>query len=294
MKKDIFSESKRLDAIATKIRDVFMNWGYREIFLPCVTEYSDDLRRGLKITYDNRFYVVRPDITSQIAANYKNGGTTRKYYICEILDGVDGTLQAGVEFLCDDPLKNKVEVLSVMISVLENLGIEDFYIDVGSLRVWRECVEEVREFEDEIFRALKRRNLSLLDDIPIPREKKEDLWDLLNLRGGKSGFKKIDELLEVIGDERIYADLGTMRPLPYYEDIIFEIYSSQVGYPIGGGGEYTVNGVNGCGFALDLALISEIYDGDRDDGATEVRGDLSSSYGAARDLVKQGKKVVIR
>ncbi|MFO7793200.1 MAG: ATP phosphoribosyltransferase regulatory subunit [Candidatus Saliniplasma sp.] len=293
MKKDIFSESERLDSIATEIRDVFKNWGYEEIFLPSIAEYSKELRKGLKITHDNEFYVVKPDITSQISANFKGEAPIRKYYINEILDGIDRTLQAGIEYLCADPLKNKVETLSIIISVLERLNIEDFYIDIGSLKIWKGYMEEVKLYEEEIFKALKRRNLSLIDDLPVPEEKKEELWELLNTRGKQCGFGKIDELLEIVDDERVYADLGTVRPLTYYDDIIFEIYSSRVGYPIGGGGEYTVDGVHGCGFALDLSLISEIYEDDNEDQPVKISGDLETCYSKALELVKDGKKVVI-
>jgi len=293
MKKDVFSESERLDSIATEIRDVFKNWGYEEIFLPSIAEYSEGLRKGLKITHDNQFYVVKPDITSQISADFKGESPTRRYYISEILDGIDRTLQAGIEYLCTDPLKNKVETLSIIISVLERLNIEDFYIDIGSLQIWREYMEEVKQYEEEIFKALKRRNLSLIDDLPVPEEKKDELWELLNTRGKQCGFNKIDQLSEIVDDERIYADLGTVRPLTYYDDIIFEIYSSRVGYPIGGGGEYTVNGIHGCGFALDLGLISEIYEGDDGDNPVKIRGDLETCYAQALELVKEGEKVVI-
>ncbi|MFW6065004.1 MAG: ATP phosphoribosyltransferase regulatory subunit [Candidatus Natronoplasma sp.] len=293
MKKDIFSESGRLDSVATEIRDVFKNWSYEEIFLPSIAEHTEELRKGLKTTYDNQFYVVKPDITSQISANFKGDVPTRKFYISEILDGIDSTLQAGIEYICDDPLRNKVETLSVAISVLERLNIEDFYIDIGSLQIWREYMEEVKQYEDEIFRALKRRNLSLIDDLSIPEKKKDELWELLNIRGQQCGFNKIDKLLKIVDDERVYADLGTVRPLTYYDDIIFEIYSSRVGYPIGGGGEYTVNGVHGCGFALDLGLVSDIYEEGNDDESFKIDGDLKTSYSKALKLVKDGKRVVL-
>lgn len=291
MKKDIFSESERLDSIAAEVRSVFKRWGYKEIFLPSVAEHDEDLKKGLKITYENEFYAVKPDPTSQIALSFKDGLPIRKFYLREILDGINGTFQAGIEYLCDDTLKNKVEILNILISVLERLDIEDFYVDVGSLEIWRKTIEDIKEYEEEIFKALRRRNLSLIDDLSIPLDKKEELWNLLNLRDKKCGFEKIDRLMDLIDDERLYADLGTVRPLPYYDDIIFEIYSPRVGFPIGAGGEYRVGGSHGCGFALNLELISEIYEIEEDDDFVEVDGDLKASYERARELVKDGEKV---
>lgn len=291
MKKDIFSESERLDRITSEVRETLTSWGYEEVFLPSVVEHDDDLRKGLKITYENEFYSVRPDPTSQIALNFKDGLPKRKFYIREILDGIEGTFQAGIEFLCDDPMRNKVEILNILISVLERLKIEDFYVDIGSLKIWKETIEEIKEHRDDIFKALKRRNLSLIDDLPISSEKKEELWDLLNLRGGKCGFDKIDRLISLVDDDRFYADLGTVRPLPYYDDIIFEIYSPRAGFPIGAGGEYNLDGTNGCGFALDLEIISRIYKMEEEDDFVVVGGNLKTSYRRARELVKDGKKV---
>ncbi|MBS3781142.1 MAG: ATP phosphoribosyltransferase regulatory subunit [Candidatus Thermoplasmatota archaeon] len=291
MKKDVFSESERLDIIVSEIREILKRWGYQEIFLPSVVEHDGKLRKGLNITCQNEFYSVNPDPTSQMAVNFRDGLPIRKFYIREILDGIEGKFQAGIEFLCDDPVRNKVEILNILISILERLKIEDFYVDIGSLKIWKETIENIKEYRDDIFTALRRRNLSLIDDLPISSEKKEELWDLLNLRGEKCGFDKIDRLIDLVDDDRFYADLGTVRPLPYYDDIIFEIYSPRAGFPIGAGGEYKLEGTHGCGFALDLEMISEIYNIEEENDFVVVDGDLKTSYRRARGLVEDGEKV---
>ncbi len=291
MKKDIFSESSRLDSIANVVRKVFKRWDYKEIFLPSVTEYDERLRKGLKTASENKFYTVCPDPTSQISFDFEDEAPLRKYYIREILDDIDGTLQGGVEYICDDPLVSKVEILNVLISLLEELKIKEFYVDIGSLKVWKEAIQDISSYKNDIFKALKRRNLSLIDDLDIEKEKKEDLWTLLNTRGKTSGYKRIDELIEMIEDERFYADLGTVRPLPYYDDIIFEIYSPEIGTPLGAGGDYKLNGFYGCGFALNIELLSEVSRVKSDEDPIIVKGNLKTSYKKARRLVKEGNKV---
>ena len=47
MKKDVFSESKKLADITKKIRDVLELWDYSELFLPSTTEYDGSLRKGI-------------------------------------------------------------------------------------------------------------------------------------------------------------------------------------------------------------------------------------------------------
>ncbi len=293
MKKDIFSESKKLADITKKIRDVLELWDYSELFLPNTVEYDGSLRKGIKLTYDNEFYLTNPDVTSQIVKEYKKDSDLKGFYISDIQNGLNRDIQAGVEYIGSDALITKVEILNVLISILEKLNLDDFYIDISSLKVWRELISGFERYEEDIFEALKRRNLSVIDNLDIEEEKKQDLWELLNLRGKRSGFKKIDELIETVNDERLFADLGTVRPLPYYDDIIFEVYSPDMGYPIGAGGEYFVNDKPSCGFALNLDNISEIYEIDIEDGKQIILDDLKDAYKTAREKVSEGVKVEV-
>ncbi len=293
MKKDIFSESKKLADITKKIRDVLELWDYSELFLPNTVEYDGSLRKGIKLTYDNEFYLTNPDVTSQIVKEYKKDSDLKGFYISDIQNGLNRDIQAGVEYIGSDALITKVEILNVLISILEKLNLDDFYIDISSLKVWRELISGFERYEEDIFEALKRRNLSVIDNLDIEEEKKQDLWELLNLRGKRSGFKKIDELIETVNDERLFADLGTVRPLPYYDDIIFEVYSPDMGYPIGAGGEYFVNDKPSCGFALNLDNISDIYEIDIEDGKQIILDDLKDAYKTAREKVSEGVKVEV-
>ncbi|MFW6196976.1 MAG: ATP phosphoribosyltransferase regulatory subunit [Thermoplasmatota archaeon] len=294
MKKDIFSESKCLADITKKIRDVLELWDYRELFLPNTVKYDESLRKGIKLTYNNEIYLTNPDVTSQIVESYRKETDLKCFYISDIQEGLERDIQLGVEYIGSDRLITKVEILNILISILEKLDIDDFYIDISSLKVWKEVISGIERYEDKIFRALKRRNLSVIDALEIEEERKQDLWELLNLRGKKSGLKKIDELLNIIDDERLFADLGTVRPLSYYYDIIFEVYSPEVGFPIGAGGEYFVNGKPSCGFALNLENISKIYDSKEKNGKMIIQNDLKSAYKTAKKMVSKGEKVEVK
>lgn len=296
MRKDFLSESERLAKMTKNLRQTFTRWGYKEIFLPSVEEYCIGLRRGLKVTYNNEFFLVKPDITSQIAKHIKDSKELKLYYISEVLDGIEGTWQAGIEFIGGKRLENVIEVLSIVLSSLERLGIGDFYIDVGSLQVWEEATEGLESHKEKILEALRKRKLSLINSLPIQEDEKEKLWELLNFRGKESGRKKLDTLVKVLDDERVFIDLGTIRPfraLPYYNDLIFEVYSPKLGYQIGGGGEYSINNTSGVGFAFDLGALKEIHTGKTTNDQTQVRGSLGIAYKKARKLVKQGQSVEV-
>ncbi len=295
MKKDVFSESERLADITKYLRRTFELWGYKEIFLPTVEEYRESLRKGTKFAYNNSFYVIKPDLTSQILVNLKEPRRLKLFYISEVLNGgVKGKWQAGVEFIGGKDLWMQVEVLMTVITSLEALGIKEFYIDIGSLKVWENAIKGIEEFREEIFRALAKRNFEIIERLPISEEKKEELWRLFNFRGKKSDYEKLNLIVEALGDDRIFIDFGTIRPLPYYSDIIFEIYSPKLGYPLGGGGEYKFNGIDAFGFAFDLNVLSKLYSGKIEKNRKTIRGELKEVYKLAKELVNLGIPVEVK
>lgn len=295
MRKDLFSESKKLAMVSKSLRRVFELWGYEEVFLPAIEPYSEELREGIKFAYNNEFYLIKPDITSQIAVNLRNPKRLKLFYISEVLKGdLKGNWQAGVEFIGGDGVWSEVEVLKVAITALEYLGIKEFYIDIGSLEVWRKAIEPVREFEDLIWQALRRRNFAMVRRLPISKEKKEELWKLMNFRRKRSGIDKIDKIVDAVSDDRIFVDFGTVRPLPYYDDIIFEIYSPKFKCLLGGGGSYKIGNIRAVGFAFDLGSISELYKGvEYLKRKVVAERTPKEAYSIAEDLVRLGIPVEV-
>lgn len=294
MKKDIFSESKRMAYITKRIRRTFELWNYNEVFLPAVEDHTEDLRRGLKLARDNRFYSVKPDLTSQILENIKGPQEMKLYYITEVLDDLEGEWQAGIEYIGGEKKAMQVEGLNVAISSLTSLGIEEFYIDIGSLKVWHEKIKDVKEYEEDIFEALRKRNFGIIEELSMGEDKKVMLWELFNFRGKESDIEHLNKILQIVDDDRIFIDLGTIRPLPYYDDFIFEIYSPELGHPIGGGGGYRINGEDGFGFAFKLSSLMELYDeGEVSVDRKKIQGDLKDAYQQAKKDVDDGIPVEV-
>ena len=295
MRKDIFFESKRFESVVKRLRKIVDLFGYNELFVPSVEEYRSSLRKGLKISYNSNFYLVRPDITSQIAVNLKRKEKMKLFYTSEVLDGgVKGNWQFGVEFIGGEEILMYVELIKVIILSLEELGIEDFYIDIGSLKVWREIALISGVEEERIFKALKRRNFEIIDGLSIEKKLKDKMWELFNFRGKESDYEKLNLIIESVDDERVFIDFGTIRPLPYYEDVIFEIYSPKIGHPIGGGGDYRINQFKSVGFAFDLRSLSLLASDNKERKGEKIKGrDLKELYKRACELVKRGIPVEI-
>ncbi len=284
----------RLAEISNRFRNVFELWGYREVLFPAIEEYSGRIRKGTKFAYDNGFYLINPDPTSRIIKEFADS-SMRLFYITEVLNGgIRGEWQAGVEMIGFDDMELSVEPILVAITAMEALGIEEFYVDVGSLSVWKEAISDIPEFQEVVFTALTRRNFELVERLPITREKKDLLWDLFNFRGRESGFEKLDRVVRLIGDERVFIDLGTVRPLPYYTDLIFEIYSPKLGRPLGGGGEYSIGSKKAAGFYLDIGVISKLYSRKERQRALVAAEDTCEAYRKARKFVKLGIPVEVR
>jgi len=295
VRKGLLVESENLSEVGRYLRRIFELWGYREIFLPAIEEYSENLRKGTKFAYNNGFYVIKPDITSQILENIKEPPERLKlYYISEVLDGdVRGQWQAGVEYIGGNVIKMASEVILTAITSLEVLGIEEFYIDIGSLRVWDDATEEISKFREEVYKALVRRNFEIIERLPIGKEKKEEMWRLFNFWGKESGYRKLDRIVEAVNDERLFIDFGTVRPLPYYRDVLFEVYSPELGKPLGGGGEYTFKGKPAFGFAFDMGALSKLFKKKGDRNRKKLRGDPKEVFTEAKRLVRMGIPVEV-
>ncbi len=280
--------------IAERLRSIFTRWGYREIVLPVVENYAPHIRKGTKFVHGNRFYLICPDATSRIIANSGNVEKMRVFYIGEVLDGgVRGEWQAGIEFIGGREGWMQAEVLLVAITALEALNIRDFYIDIGSLEVWRRATESIESLREDVFGALFRRNFELVERLPLGEEKKRELWALFNFRKRSSGIERIDRILRIVGDNRIFVDFGTVRPLPYYTDLIFEIYSPRTGRPLGGGGEYRVMGKEAMGFTLNLNTLLSLY-APRPRKRRVIEGvDAKKAYSLARRYVEMGIPVEV-
>lgn len=295
MKKKLIQRSRQLAPIAKSLRGTLDRWGYEEIFLPTIEKETPTLDKGTKFVYQNDIYLVKPDLTSQLLENLINPENQRMFYISEVLDGgVDGEWQCGVEYIGGESLQMTVELLVVVISTLEGLGIEDFYVDVGSIQVWEEAISDVEKYRDRVFQALYERNFELIEELPIDKEKKEQMWDLFNFRARTTDYEKLSNVMASIDSSRLYVDYGTVRPLPYYEDIIFEIYSPQASVPLGAGGEYEFNGYKAFGFAFDLEVIPDIADFQEGQDRVEIQEGLRASYEKAQELVNEGVPVEVK
>lgn len=287
-------QSKKLSIIASKLRENFERWNYREVLLPAIENATEELDKGTKFTDGEDFYLVKPDITSQILTGLSEGKKYKLFYLSEVLDGgTSGDWQFGAEYIGGKERWMIVEILTGIITALELLNIDNFFIDIGSSKVWERATEDIPEVKEDVLRALHHRSFDLIDEAEIPSQKRKEIWRLFNYRDKTCNYERLASILEVLDDERLFADFGTVRGLPYYEDLTFEIYSPQLGSPLGGGGEYKFESTSCCGFAFHLENLLEIYAHNEEQDRVIVDEPPEKGYHRAKDLVEDGIAVEV-
>ena len=174
-------QARQLEVMRRGLLDLFQSWGY-ELVMPPFIEYIDSLLTGtgndldlqtFKLTdqLTGRMMGVRADMTPQVARidahHLKSTAPTRLCYLGTVLhtrpDGFAGSrslLQVGAELFGHAGIESDVEVLSLMVETLKQAGIENLYLDLGHVGVYRGLVDQAGldvEQEAVLFDALQRK-----------------------------------------------------------------------------------------------------------------------------------------
>jgi ATP phosphoribosyltransferase regulatory subunit len=296
-------EMRELRAISERLRAVFEEAGYGEVWTPAI-EYEEVLARGderlagagYRLFDDQgRLLVLRSDMTVPIArlvaARYRDATPPiRLCYLAHSYRSVEpGSgqsrefLQAGIESIGAPGPEGDAEVVALVASALDAVGLRRHRIGVGDGSLYRKLLASFAVPDEErlpLLEALSRRDLVDLE-MRLARLGLADaalalLTELPMIRGGPEvldradgpaaeavqGLRAFHALLEERGAaDRVIFDLGLVRELGYYTGAVFEVYDPAVGFAIGGGGRYDDllgrfgRPLPACGIALDLERV---------------------------------------
>lgn len=173
--------------------------------------------------------------------------------------------QAGVELLGAAGAVADAEVVAVAVESLLAAGLTDFQVCLGQVDFIGGIMAEANLdpiLAHKVKLALLERNLvglgELLADVAMEKSVHELLHDLPLLHGkidllqrvrsrvkneisqaALDNLAEIYHLLEQYGMDRyVTFDLGIIRDFDYYTGMVFETYTTGLGYPICGGGRY--------------------------------------------------------
>ncbi len=311
-------QAMQLEQLRREILDLYRSWGY-ELILPPFIEYLDSLLTGSGYDLDlqtfklidqlsGRLLGLRADMTPQAARidahRLQRDAPSRLCYLGTVLrtrpDGFDGSrspMQVGAELFGHAGAESDVEILELMVATLALTGIEDVYLDLGHVGIYRGLAHDAgldEEQEALLFDALQRKALpeinAFLVGLDLSTAQRERLAGLATLNGGAEVLEKAQALLQGSGESALSAledlvriarlaawrlpdislhfDLAELRGYQYQTGVVFAAFVADRGEEIARGGRYDEIGkVFGrarpaTGFSTDLRILMRL--GNRD------------------------------
>ncbi|WP_295880774.1 ATP phosphoribosyltransferase regulatory subunit [uncultured Thiohalocapsa sp.] len=306
-------EAASLERLRRLLLDLYASWGY-ELVIPPFIDYLESLLTGtgsdldlktFKLTdqVSGRLLGVRADMTPQVARmdahRLRREAPTRLCYLGTVLhtrsDGFAGTrapLQIGAEIFGHDGVESDVEILRLLVATLEAAGIDNAYLDLGHVGIYRALASQAgldRGQEMALFDALQRKAIpeihALIERAGVTAAVGDMLLALPELNGDDALERAAAALaqaaapvqaalarLRAVADETarwlpglsVHFDLAELRGYNYKTGIVFAAFVPGWGLEIGRGGRYDdIGRVFGrsrpaVGFSTDLkGLIAQ-------------------------------------
>lgn len=239
--------------------------------------------------------------------------------------------QIGVECIADDTVSADGEVVALMISSLQAAGLTNFQVSIGHIGFVKELFLQILGTEERanaLTKFLYEKNYvgyrEQVRDLSLSSIDKQRLLDFLQLRGGvevidqafhliengkgKESLLELKKLWETVCDyeleSKLKFDLTLVSHMSYYTGILFEVYASHVGFPIGNGGRYDLllrkfgKKTGATGFALRVDRVLEALKDLKKHAPihcilfSEER--RKEAFQKAQNMRNEGKKVVLQ
>jgi len=312
-------QAARYEAMRRMLLDLYASWGY-ELVIPPTIDFIESLLTGTGHDLDlqtfklvdqmsGRTLGLRADMTPQVARidvhQLQRDVPTRLCYMGTVLrtrpESIGDSrspLQVGAELYGHAGVESEVEIIGLMLQTFSALEIEDIYLDLGNVDIYRGLAKQAglsKEVESQLFDMLQRKAVTeintLLDSLDIDDKIKTMLSGLSSLNGNKSVFAKARELLSEadssvtqaidylektaelmwrrlddinMGDIEVHFDLSELHGYHYKTGVVFAAFVPQLGQAIARGGRYDdIGKIFGraraaTGFSTDLKVLNQL------------------------------------
>lgn len=290
----LFDECNSKIEIENLLRNAYKGYGYHEVISPTLEFYDVFNMDNQPINqekmyklFDNRgrILALRADMTTPIAriaaTKIKKEKFPMKLFysqnifrVNEVLNGkLNEFTQSGIEIIGVEGIRGDVEAIYTGIQALKRIGLENFKIEIGDSRFFKELTENINidDNKKETLRLyIQNKNISELKEFLHHNKQNIDknislvLERLPELFGGKeiisetkkllnnssslsyfnsiTSLKYIENIYNILGKlglgDYITIDLGMVQHLNYYSGLIFRGYCMEVGDSILSGGRY--------------------------------------------------------
>jgi ATP phosphoribosyltransferase regulatory subunit len=344
-------QAQQLERLRRRLLDLFTSWGY-ELVIPPMAEYLDSLLIGtgndldiqtFKLTdqLSGRLLGIRADITPQVARINASRmgdrvGPVRLCYQGTVLhtrgDGLGGSrsfTQIGAELYGHPTVESDAEMVCLMIETMQTSGIENVYIDLGHVGIFRAMSKSAGLDEGQesvLFDALQRKAIpeveELVGNLNLDSATRKGFTDLVWLNGdadvldearkkfagNDDVIRALDELAHVAESVvrqrpglQLHFDLAELRGFHYHTGVVFAAYQQGQGRAIAQGGRYDdIGKVFGkarpaTGFSADLRALTVLGVSDevvRPGGIFAPANDDVAILEKIRELRAAGERVV--
>lgn len=304
-------QAQAMEQLRRQILDLYASWGYDLVATPFV-EHLDSLLTGtgkdlelqtFKITdqMSGRQLGIRADTTPQVARidahKMQKTGPNRLCYNGTVLrtrpDGFSGSRnpsQIGAELYGHAGVESDVEIVCLMMETLRAAGLDEIYLDLGHVGIFRGLAREAglsEQQESQMFEALQRKSVpeieSLVAGLDVSDEMAAMLKSLPVLNGGAVVFeqaraalaaapadvKEALDYVEAVAQHLnycqpgvpVHVDLAELRAYHYQTGVAFAAFIPGRGNEVARGGRYDhIGEVFGrarpaTGFSADLKAL---------------------------------------
>lgn len=307
-------QADRLEALRRRLLDLHRAWGYRLVITPFI-EYLESLLTGVgkdldlqtfKLTdqLSGRMLGVRADITPQAARidahKLRRAEPTRLCYIGSVLrtrssmlDASRSPLQLGAELFGHSGTESDTEILCLMLETLQVAGVEQVYLDLGHVGVFRGLARAAGlsgEQESALFDALQRKAEpeieALVEEYGIAAPSAGILLRLAELNGDEAVIDQaralfagadpavgaaLEEMVALrealrrrLPEVPVHYDLAELRGYGFHSGVTFAAFVPGIGQEIARGGRYDHIGEDfgrarpATGFSTDLKTLMRV------------------------------------
>lgn len=307
-------QAQRLECLRRELLNLYAGWGY-QLIIPPFIDHLDSLLTGtgneldlqtFKLTdqLSGRQLGLRADMTPQAARidahSLRCDTPNRLCYLGTVLrtlpDGFSGSrspMQVGAELFGHAGAESDVEILELMVATLDLNGINDVYIDLGHVGIYRGLAKDADLDEDQeafMFDALQRKAIPeitrFLGELDLSTAQCERLAGLATLNGDRDVLERASSLLEGSGESTqvalndliriatlaehrlpgvsLHFDLAELRGYQYQTGVVFAAFVADRGQEIARGGRYDkIGDVFGrarpaTGFSTDLRVLMQL------------------------------------
>jgi ATP phosphoribosyltransferase regulatory subunit len=280
-------QARVIESLRRDLLDLYRSWGY-DLVIPPFIDYLESLLTGtghdldlqtFKLTdqESGRMLGVRADMTPQVARidahHLRREAPTRLCYLGTVLhtrsDGFAGTrspLQIGAEIYGHSGVESDVEILRLILLTLDLAGIENAYLDLGHVGIYRGLAHQagLRPVQEvALFEVLQRKAVPEVENLIAEWGVEEPVAAMLLSLSELSGDDALERAATVLAraDEpvqealaylgrvahqlrewlpavNLHFDLSELRGYHYKTGVVFAAFVPGWGQEIARGGRY--------------------------------------------------------